>query len=127
MFDEKGKDTIDRQQASPNPGKASEHLTDGDQKQAKIAHAKRHKELLEIKIDYVDNPVDFSNKDAWRNIVEAAEPLSGENALRSYAESEQLQHIKLFLRTPLLTQEQEFYLFRKMNYLKYLEAISKAP
>lgn len=79
----------------------------------------RQAELRDLSITYVGNEAEFRAKDSWEKIVDSPEPPSSprEKATFSPEGAEHLQHI---LRQPLLTREQEVYLFRKMNYLKFV-------
>ena len=79
----------------------------------------RQQELLKTSIGYVGSETEFRARDSWAKIMEATEPKGaaseGNPSLGRGADL--LQHI---LARPLLTREQEQYLFRQMNYLKFL-------
>lgn len=81
----------------------------------------RHKELLEKSITYVGNEAEFREKDSWNKIVESPEPPDASRVKSSFA-AENAEHLDHILKQPLLTREQEHYLFRKMNYLKFVAA-----
>jgi RNA polymerase sigma factor (sigma-70 family) len=88
----------------------------------RVINEMRARHLLEQKFDYIGNSL-FEQPDVARLILEpepargvqAAEPSSGPakppKGLPPYLSS--------LYEIPLLTKEQEVYLFRKMNYLKY--------
>jgi len=79
----------------------------------------RQSELRETKIHYVGNEAEFRAKDSWERIVESPEPPSASRAKSSPFESD-AEHLQYVFKHPLLTREQEHYLFRKMNYLKFV-------
>jgi RNA polymerase sigma factor (sigma-70 family) len=79
----------------------------------------RQSELRETNIHYVGNEAEFRARDSWEKIVESPEPPSGSRAKSSTFESD-AEHLQYVFKHPLLTRDQEHYLFRKMNYLKFV-------
>ena len=78
----------------------------------------RQQELLKTSIRYVGSETEFRARDSRAKIMDAPEPKGAASGGRSLERGEDLlQHI---LARPLLTREQEQYLFRQMNYLKFL-------
>jgi RNA polymerase sigma factor (sigma-70 family) len=67
----------------------------------------------------VGNEAEFRAKNSWEKIVNSPEPPSSPRAKAGFppVAAEHLQHI---FQQPILTREQEVYLFRKMNYLKFV-------
>ena len=85
----------------------------------------RQAELRDLSITYKGNEAEFRATDSWEKIVDSPEPPSSPRARTAFAPAgaEHLEHI---FRQPILTREQEFYLFRKMNYLKFVANEVKA-
>ncbi len=79
----------------------------------------RRNELLGTEIGYVGNEAEFRERDSWERIVESPEP-SGSSKVRTSFVTVDAGHLQHVFKQPLLTREQEHYLFRKMNYLKFV-------
>ncbi len=79
----------------------------------------RQQELLEKPIEYHGNKAEFEAKNAWKKIMDAPEPLGEARATARRPEqgATLLDHI---MARALLTKDQEQYLFRQMNYLKFV-------
>lgn len=79
----------------------------------------RQSELLASDITFRGDEAEFKAKDSWEKIVESPEPSGALKARASFVtvDAGHLQHV---FKQPLLTREQERYLFRKMNYLKFV-------
>lgn len=79
----------------------------------------RQQELLERPIRYIGNEAEFSAHDSWARIMETPEPkAAASSGARSLERAATL--LQTILARPLLTGEQEQYLFRQMNYLKFV-------
>ena len=79
----------------------------------------RQQQLLEKPITYVGNVTEFKAPDSWEKIVQAPEPM-GASEMRTWRLAADIGPLRVALQNPLLTAEQEQYLFRKMNYLKFV-------
>lgn len=75
--------------------------------------------LLSDPIKYVGNEAEFKRLDSWDRIVAAPEPTNG-TTQRHRTCNPELLHLRDALQSPVLTRDQEQYLFRKMNYLKFV-------
>ncbi len=85
----------------------------------------RHAELRALTIEYVGNEAEFRAKDSWEKIADSQEPPSSPRAKAAFA-AQGAEHLEHIFRQPILTREQEVYLFRKMNYLKFVANEVKA-
>lgn len=110
----------DRQKTSLGVSSLSGRSFEGmSPRQRREVFRARHNELRAMEIQYVGNEADFRAKDSWERIVESPEPPSGSRAKGGQIVSD-AEHLQDILKSPLLTREQELYLFRKMNYLKFV-------
>ena len=78
----------------------------------------RQQELIKHPIPYVGDRLLFSEEGARQRIVEAPEPLGALPKTQPHHQHE-ANALQLTLAQPILTKDQELYLFRKMNYLKF--------
>jgi RNA polymerase sigma factor (sigma-70 family) len=79
----------------------------------------RRNELLGTEIGYVGNEAEFRERDSWERIVESPEP-SGSSKVGTSFVTVDAGHLQHVFKQPILTRDQEHYLFRKMNYLKFV-------
>jgi len=86
---------------------------------ARIINEMRAKRLLENKLEFMFDP-GFEDPEEVAEIVGPyPSPPSGQRARRPRAPEGLPPYLVSLYDVPLLTREQERYLFRKMNYLKY--------
>jgi RNA polymerase primary sigma factor/RNA polymerase sigma factor len=79
----------------------------------------RAKNIMELPLDYMDSP-EFHRRSAEKKILEAEFPVTDSATLRKSKPPAGLpRYLASLYETPLLTREQEQYLFRKYNFLKY--------
>lgn len=82
----------------------------------RIVNEMRAQSIRELPLDYIDNPV-FHRKDAER-LVLGEEPVPEPLGRRVRTPAGLPPYLASLYEVPLLTREQEVYLFRKLNYLK---------
>ncbi len=78
----------------------------------------RARKLLQLTINYIYNDT-FDRPDAEAKILGPMPADTRQNGKNGKAPKGLPAYLAELYRTPLLTKEQEVYLFRKMNYLKY--------
>ena len=78
----------------------------------------RAKAILELPLDFIDNP-EFHRRGAHKRIVEAPMPEPEHTPRRVRPPAGLPRYLASLYEVPLLTREQEYYLFRKFNFLKY--------
>ena len=74
--------------------------------------------IMELPLDYMDNP-EFHRKSADKKIVEAEMPEPETKTRRTKPPAGLPRYLASLYEVALLTREQEQYLFRKYNFLKY--------
>jgi RNA polymerase primary sigma factor/RNA polymerase sigma factor len=85
----------------------------------RVINEVRANNILNLPLDYMDSP-EFHRKAADRKIVHAEFPETDAATLRKSKPPAGLpRYLASLYETPLLTREQEQYLFRKYNFLKY--------
>ncbi|MBX7165300.1 MAG: sigma-70 family RNA polymerase sigma factor [Pirellulales bacterium] len=85
----------------------------------RVINEMRARRLLALPMDYIDNPL-FRTPQAEKAILGASMPSGPEGGSRRVRPPAGLPpYLASLYEVPLLTREQEAYLFRKMNYLKY--------
>jgi len=83
----------------------------------RVVHEMRALRIMELPLDFIDNPL-FAKPNAERVILGPA-PESPPPPKKPRLPSGLPTYLASLYEVPLLTREQEVYLFRKMNYLKY--------
>ncbi len=84
----------------------------------RVVNEMRAKAIMELPLEYVDSP-EFHRKGAEKRILEADMPIP-EGANRKVRTPVGLpRYLASLYEVPLLTREQEAFLFRKFNFLKY--------
>lgn len=97
----------------------------------RILNEQRAAKIFELPLDYIPNEV-FDDKNSMDEIL-AELPVSSEPARKVRAPSGLPPYLASLYDVPLLSREQEYHLFRKMNYLKHVanrlrsELDAKAP
>ncbi len=74
--------------------------------------------IMELPLDYMDNP-EFHRKSAYKKIVDSEMPVAEKATRRTKPPAGLPRYLASLYENPLLTREQEGYLFRKFNFLKY--------
>jgi RNA polymerase primary sigma factor/RNA polymerase sigma factor len=74
--------------------------------------------IMELPLDFMDSP-EFHRKGAEKKIVDAPMPVLEKAARRVKAPAGLPHYLASLYEVPLLNREQEQYLFRKYNYLKF--------
>ncbi|MCU0716727.1 MAG: sigma-70 family RNA polymerase sigma factor [Pirellula sp.] len=83
----------------------------------RILNEQRAAKIMELPLDYIPNPV-FDDASMVDEMV-ADLPVASESPRRVKAPSGLPAYLASLYEVPLLTREQEYHLFRKMNYLKH--------
>lgn len=97
----------------------------------RILNEQRAAKIFELPLDYIPNEV-FDDKNSMDEIL-AELPVSSEPTRKVRAPSGLPPYLASLYDVPLLSREQEYHLFRKMNYLKHVanrlrsELDAKAP
>ncbi len=84
----------------------------------RVINEMRAQMIMELPLAYMDNP-EFHRKAADKRIVEAEMPVPEKVARRTKPPAGLPRYLASLYEVSLLTREQEQYLFRKYNYLKY--------
>jgi RNA polymerase primary sigma factor len=85
----------------------------------RIINEMRGKRLLETKLEFMNDP-SFEDPEAVAELMgDFPRPAPGQVSRRSRAPEGLPPYLNSLYDVPLLSREQERYLFRKMNYLKY--------
>ncbi len=84
----------------------------------RVINEMRAKAIFELPLDYMDNP-EFHRRGAEKRIVEAEMPEPEHTPRRVKPPAGLPRYLASLYEVPLLTREQEYYLFRKFNFLKY--------
>lgn len=87
----------------------------------RVVNEMRARAVMELPLEYMDNP-EFHRKGADRRILEMPFPDSETAQRRTRAPSGLPRYLASLYETPLLSREQEQYLFRRYNYLKFKAA-----
>jgi RNA polymerase primary sigma factor/RNA polymerase sigma factor len=86
----------------------------------RILNEQRAAKIMELHLDFIPNPV-FEDQSMIESIL-AELPVSSEPTRKIKAPSGLPAYLASLYDVPLLTREQEYHLFRKMNYLKHAAA-----
>ena len=84
----------------------------------RIINEMRAREILELPLDFMDNE-EFHRKNAHKRIVESEMPMPEKPGRRTKAPAGLPRYLASLYEVALLNREQEQYLFRKYNFLKY--------
>lgn len=84
----------------------------------RVVNEMRAKAIMELPLDYVDSP-EFHRKAADKKILEAEMPIPETLTRKVRTPAGLPRYLASLYEVPLLTREQEAFLFRKFNYLKY--------
>jgi RNA polymerase primary sigma factor/RNA polymerase sigma factor len=83
----------------------------------RVINEVRANTIMQLPLDFMDNP-EFHRKSAYQKIVLAPMPESENAARRTKPPGGLPRYLASLYENPLLTREQEGYLFRKYNFLK---------
>jgi RNA polymerase primary sigma factor len=86
----------------------------------RILNEQRAAKIMELHLDFIPNPV-FEDQSMIEAILSEL-PVSSEPSRKIKAPSGLPAYLASLYDVPLLTREQEYHLFRKMNYLKHAAA-----
>jgi RNA polymerase primary sigma factor len=86
---------------------------------SRIINEMRAKRLLETKLEFMNDPSFEDPEAAAELLAPFAPPAAGQATRRSRAPEGLPPYLVSLYDVPLLSREQERYLFRRMNYLKY--------
>lgn len=86
----------------------------------RILNEQRAAKIMELQLDFIPNPV-FEDQLMAESILSEL-PVSSEPTRKVKAPSGLPAYLASLYDVPLLTREQEYHLFRKMNYLKHAAA-----
>ena len=86
----------------------------------RILNEQRAAKIMELQLDFIPNPV-FEDQSMVESILSEL-PVSAEPTRKIKAPSGLPAYLASLYDVPLLTREQEYHLFRKMNYLKHAAA-----
>jgi RNA polymerase primary sigma factor/RNA polymerase sigma factor len=86
----------------------------------RILNEQRAAKIMELQLDFIPNPV-FEDHSMAESILSEL-PVSSEPTRKVKAPSGLPAYLASLYDVPLLTREQEYHLFRKMNYLKHAAA-----
>lgn len=86
----------------------------------RILNEQRAAKIMELQLDFIPNPV-FEDQSMVESILSEL-PVSTEPTRKIKAPSGLPAYLASLYDVPLLTREQEYHLFRKMNYLKHAAA-----
>ena len=86
----------------------------------RILNEQRAAKIMELQLDFIPNPV-FEDQSMAESILSEL-PVSSEPTRKVKAPSGLPAYLASLYDVPLLTREQEYHLFRKMNYLKHAAA-----
>lgn len=86
----------------------------------RILNEQRAAKIMELQLDFIPNPV-FEDQSMAESILSEL-PVSTEPTRKIKAPSGLPAYLASLYDVPLLTREQEYHLFRKMNYLKHAAA-----
>ncbi len=84
----------------------------------RVINEMRAKMIMELPLDFMDNP-EFHRKAAFKRIVESEMPEAESKTRRTKPPAGLPRYLASLYEVALLTREQEQYLFRKYNFLKY--------
>ncbi len=84
----------------------------------RIVNEMRARRILELPLDYIDNPQ--FDKPSLENAILGPLPEPEQTPRKSRAPSGLPPYLASLYEVPLLTREQEYHLFRKFNYLKHV-------
>lgn len=83
----------------------------------RIVNEMRAKRILELPLDYIPNP--YFGRETAEKVILGAMPQADQPAKKVRLPSGLPPYLASLYEVPLLTREQEVYLFRKFNFLKY--------
>ncbi len=84
----------------------------------RVINEMRYQAIMDLPLDYIDS-AEFHRKGAERRILESELPAADAGARKTRVPSGLPRYLASLYEVPLLTREQEQYLFRKFNFLKY--------
>lgn len=84
----------------------------------RVINEVRAQHIMELPLDYMDSP-EFRRKSAEKKIVHTEMPAAEGPQRKTKPPAGLPRYLASLYETPLLTREQEQYLFRKYNFLKY--------
>ena len=84
----------------------------------RVVNEMRAMNIMELPLDFMDNS-EFHRKNAYQRIVESEMPAPEKATRRTKPPAGLPRYLASLYEHPLLTREQEQYLFRKFNFLKY--------
>ncbi len=84
----------------------------------RVVNEMRARAILELPLDFIDSP-EFHRRGAEKRILETAMPEPAQPARKIRPPSGLPRYLASLYEVALLTREQEYYLFRRMNYLKF--------
>ena len=84
----------------------------------RVVNEMRARAILELPLEYMDSP-EFHRKGAEKKILETPMPVSESPTRRTRSPAGLPRYLASLYEVSLLTREQEQYLFRKYNYLKF--------
>jgi len=83
----------------------------------RVVNEMRAMNIMELPLDFMDN-AEFHRKSAYKRIVESAMPVPEKATRRTKPPAGLPRYLASLYEHPLLTREQEQYMFRKFNFLK---------
>jgi len=84
----------------------------------RVVNEMRAKAIMELPLDFIDNP-EFHRRGAFKRIVDSPMPEPEHTPRRVRPPAGLPRYLASLYETALLTREQEYYLFRRFNYLKF--------
>ncbi len=84
----------------------------------RVVNEMRAASIMELPLDYIDSS-EFHRRGADKRILESEMPQPELRQRKIRPPSGLPRYLASLYEVPLLTREQEYYLFRKMNYLKF--------
>ncbi len=84
----------------------------------RVVNEMRARAIMELPMDFIDSP-EFHRRGAEKRILEGTMPVNEQRARKIRPPSGLPRYLASLYEVALLTREQEYYLFRKMNYLKF--------
>lgn len=87
----------------------------------RIINEVRAQNIMELPLEFMDSP-EFHRKSAEKKIVQEEMPVSEGGSRKAKPPAGLPRYLASLYETPLLSREQEQYLFRKYNFLKYQAA-----
>ncbi len=84
----------------------------------RVVNEMRATSIMDLPLDYIDSP-EFHRRGADKKILESEMPQVELRQRKIRPPAGLPRYLASLYEVPLLTREQEYYLFRKMNYLKF--------